>query len=516
VRPSAHGRRDYAAPSAPNEGNAARVALFDNWPVERGCRGGEDIRAMKRLLPFKVLVPIVLGVLLPLVALVFAEQGFRELEATRRSTAASFAVQTALSDTVRLLAEAEAGFRAYLMTGREAELEPYLMALPGIEKRMRALSETLDAERAASPEGHGARLTKLVDQKVTELKTALGLYRSRGRTATPELLAAAVGSNTMSQIRAQVRELQAEEESRLAASVARRSGEIFELRLAMQLLTAFSIALLVLVAFLARREFRLRERRHASMLDERRRLEAAVDQRMTELAELSSHLQQVSEAEKSKLARDIHDELGSILVAAKMDVAWAHGRVTGVDGVTAAKLRGVLGVLDQAIAIKRRMTEELRPTLLDNLGLGAAIQAHVAEVCGRAGLAHEVTLPEEEPDLPDQVAVALFRIVQEALTNVVRYAKARNVTVALSRSAAGVALVFADDGVGLPPPDERRKRSHGILGMQQRVRALRGELVIKSTPGSGARIEVFVPLREQAAEPVSVPPEPLEGERRRR
>ena len=488
--------------------------MFDNSAVERDGRGGEDIRQLKPLFPFKVLVPLVLGLLLPLVALVFAEQGFRELEATRRSTAASFAVQTALSDIVRLLAEAEAGLRGHLATGREAELEPYLMALPGIEKRVQALSEALGP--AGSPERRDARLNRLVDQKVTELKTTLERYRSRGRAAAPELLGASLGSNTMNQIRAQVRELQAEEEHRLAASVERRSGEIFELRLAMQLLTAFSIALLVLVGVLARREFRLRERRHASMLDERRRLEAAVEQRMTELSELSSHLQQVSEAEKSRLARDLHDELGSILVAAKMDVAWAHGRVTGVDGATAAKLRGVLGVLDQAIAIKRRMTEELRPTLLDNLGLGAAIQWHVEEVCGRAGLAHEVTLPEEEPELPDDVAVALFRIVQEALTNVVRYAKARKVTVALSRSAAGMALVFADDGVGLPPPEERRKRSHGILGMQQRVRALRGELVIQSTPGSGTRIEVFVPLREHAGEPASVPPEPLEGERRRR
>jgi len=469
--------------------------------------------AMQRVLPFKVLVPLTLGVLLPLVALVFAEQGFRELEATRRSTAASFAVQTALSDIVRLLADAEAGLRAHVATGRDAELDPYLLALPGIEQRKQSLRATLDPERAAAPEGRGARLGALVDRRVTELRAALELYRSRGRTTPPEQLAAAASSSTMNQIRAQVRELQAEEERRLAASVARRAGEIFELRLAMQLLTAFSIALLVLVAFLARREFRLGERRHASMLDERRRLEAAVESRMTELSELSSHLQQVSEAEKSKLARDIHDELGSILVAAKMDVAWAHGRVTGVDGVTAAKLRGVLGVLDQAIAIKRRMTEELRPTLLDNLGLGAAIQAHVVEVCGRAGLAHEVTLPEEEPELPEPVAVALFRIVQEALTNVVRYAKARRVTVALSRSAAGVALVFADDGIGLPPPDERRKRSHGILGMQQRVRALRGELVIKSTPGSGTRIEVFVPLRDPATGPVSVPPERLENER---
>jgi signal transduction histidine kinase len=117
----------------------------------------------------------------------------------------------------------------------------------------------------------------------------------------------------------------------------------------------------------------------------------------------------------------------------------------------------------------------------------------VNEVCDRAGLVPEVKVPAQEIELPGQVAVALFRIVQEALTNTVKYAKARNVSVALSRSPAGVALVVADDGVGLPPPAKGREAAHGILGMRERVRALRGELVIKSKPNAGTAIEVFVP-----------------------
>lgn len=363
---------------------------------------GEAVR-LRRRLPLGVLVPLVLAAVLPLVALLFAEQGFRDLDASQRAAVTA--------------------------------LETHAQATPGTD---------------------------------------------RGRAAQ-DLLSAAQAQG-------------------IARDIARGAKELAEVRLAMLLLTAFSIALLLFVGVLAWREFKRREQRHASMLDERRRLDAAVEQRTAELSELSSHLQQVSEAEKSKLARDIHDELGSILVAAKMDIAWAHGRVKAVDRAAAKKLDGVLGVIDQAIAIKRRITEELRPTLLDNLGLGAAIQWHVGEVCGRARLVHEVTLPDEDLPLPDKVAVALFRVVQEALTNTVRYARARKVTVALSRGAAGVALVFADDGIGLPPPAERRRQSHGILGMQQRVRALRGELVIKSKPGSGTVIEVFIPLHVPGAE----------------
>jgi signal transduction histidine kinase len=245
------------------------------------------------------------------------------------------------------------------------------------------------------------------------------------------------------------------------------------------------------------------------MLEDRNRLERAVEKRTAEISELSNHLQQISEAERAKLARDIHDELGSLLVAGKMDAAWVQNRVRGADATAATKLQGLLGVLDQAIEIKRRVTEELHPTLLDNLGLGAALQWHVKDACGRAGLVPDVKVPTEGIELPDQVAVALFRIVQEALTNTVKYAKARKVTVALSRSPAGIALVVADDGVGLPPPAERREAAHGLLGMRERVRALRGELVIRSKPNAGTSIEVFVPAdapRDRAVGPPSAPP----------
>jgi signal transduction histidine kinase len=120
-----------------------------------------------------------------------------------------------------------------------------------------------------------------------------------------------------------------------------------------------------------------------------------------------------------------------------------------------------------------------------------------------------LNVPAQGIELPGPVAVALFRIVQEALTNTVKYAQARNVTVALSRGAAGVALVVADDGVGLPPPADRREAAHGILGMRERVRALRGELVVRSKPNAGTSIEVFVPAdapRDRAAGPSSDPP----------
>ena len=137
------------------------------------------------------------------------------------------------------------------------------------------------------------------------------------------------------------------------------------------------------------------------------------------------------EEEKSRLARDIHDELGGILVGAKMDVAWAAQRCKTALPEAAEKLERAIAVLDEGVEMKRRIIEELRPTLLDNLGISSALDWQVRQVCERAGLQCELNLAELE--LPSDASIAIYRIVQEALTNIVKYASARNVDVELAR-----------------------------------------------------------------------------------
>jgi signal transduction histidine kinase len=222
-----------------------------------------------------------------------------------------------------------------------------------------------------------------------------------------------------------------------------------------------------------------------------------VSARTEELSELSTYLQTVREEEKSRLSRDIHDELGGILVGAKMDVAWAAQRCKGAMPEAAEKLERALAILDEGVEMKRRIIEELRPTLLDNLGISSAIDWQVRQTCERAGLQCELNLAEIE--LPPEVSIAIYRIVQEALTNIVKYASARNVDVELLGDAEGVSLIVHDDGGGLPAGVESNRLSHGIVGMRQRVRALNGTFKIGSRPGTGTTIEVFIPLPPPAS-----------------
>ena len=138
-----------------------------------------------------------------------------------------------------------------------------------------------------------------------------------------------------------------------------------------------NVALLLLAYVQARREILQRDRQRRSLVEQRRLLEEQVQERTAQLSELSSNLQNVQEAEKAKLARDIHDELGSILVSARMDVSWVQRRVEPLDPTAAQKLARASSTLDEGVQIKRRIIEDLRPTLLDNLGLAAALSWHV-------------------------------------------------------------------------------------------------------------------------------------------
>jgi signal transduction histidine kinase len=458
-----------------------------------------------RWIPIKLLVPLATGLAISIAILVFSELGHRRLEAASNAVAESFAMQAALHEVVALVNASETGQRGFLLTGRTEYLEPYNAALPAIEgaiKRLRELS------RSRPPEQRDlvGRLNNLVGKKLLEMESTLLLYRTSGRDAALELLGTDLGRRAMEQIRDTSDSLINAERAGLAVANASWQQDIDTSRLGMQMLTGFTIALLLVVWYMSGREMALRNRAQGELAENQRRLEALVEERTAELSELSDYLHEVSEKEKSRLARDIHDELGSILVSAKMDISWVIARLAPPDAGAAERLERVLATLDDGVEIKRRLIEELRPTLLDNLGLGAAIQWQVGEVCSRAGLAGEVNVPEDDDDTqcPPDVAIALFRIVQEALTNAVRYAKATRIAVDLVRADDALLLTIRDDGIGIPEGALRNRLSHGILGMRQRVRALKGEFSIRGTPGKGTIVEVQVPAVASASPPEAI------------
>jgi signal transduction histidine kinase len=214
--------------------------------------------------------------------------------------------------------------------------------------------------------------------------------------------------------------------------------------------------------------------------------------RTRELSSLSAFLQTHYEREKARLARELHDELGGILTPAKMDLAWLEGRV-GTDEQSRHRLARLSALIDQGIDLKRRVIEELHPSLLDHLGLAAAVQWFVDETCGTAKIESRVTVSKLERLSPD-LEIALYRIVQESVLNAVRHSKATLVELLVERTSDGVRIAVRDNGVGIHDLERARTQSHGLVGMTHRMRAINGTLDISSRNGEGTHVVAFLPL----------------------
>jgi PAS domain S-box-containing protein len=209
---------------------------------------------------------------------------------------------------------------------------------------------------------------------------------------------------------------------------------------------------------------------------------------------LASHLQDVREEERTNMAREIHDELGQLLTGLKMDVSWLYKRADPHDEAVREKFKGLLSLLDTTVGTVRRLASELRPAILDDLGLSEALQWHSVEFGERFGLPSTVDIRGYRPNLPPGVATGLFRIYQEALTNVARHAKATRVSAELDMGADRVDLIISDDGKGFEVDKIGAKKTLGLLGMKERALMMGGKCECSSVPGSGTTINVSVPL----------------------
>jgi protein-histidine pros-kinase len=219
-----------------------------------------------------------------------------------------------------------------------------------------------------------------------------------------------------------------------------------------------------------------------------------VDARTRELSELATHLQELAEKERSDLARKLHDELGGLLTAAKMDLSWLQSRLEATP--IQERLTQLGAVLDEAMDLKRRVVDELRPSLLDHFGLSTALRSYLDATCAKAGLTAEAELPDQAPAMPKDTAIALFRIAQEALTNAIRHAHATHVRLTLTEQPQRYVLTLSDDGRGFDV-QQVRAPSTGLSSMRQRVRSLGGQLSIDSGPGRGTSLRVEMPVAAQ-------------------
>ena len=229
-------------------------------------------------------------------------------------------------------------------------------------------------------------------------------------------------------------------------------------------------------------------------ISERVQAHEALRRSQEELQELSATAHFAREQEKARIARELHDELGQALTMLQMDVAWCKARAPAEPPDFTVRLERMEKLLKTTVAATRRIAADLRPLMLDDLGLVPAVEWLVENFTQRTGVPCALAVADPDLDLPAMHSNAVFRIVQEALTNVAKHAQATRVEVAIGRDGDSLVVRVRDDGAGFPPADPRKPNSFGLVGLRERAALLRGKAAITSARGAGTTIEVRIPV----------------------
>lgn len=403
--------------------------------------------------------------------------------------------RNAVNRLLQHVLDAETGSRGYLLTGDPRYLEPYNAAVVEI-------SQNLDGLRANYPAGAAesatlAQLTRNVQRKLAEMDLSVRMRKQGNEDAWKFVLMTDVGKEHMDAIREQAGKLI---QSATAGMNSAQDQVEQTLRLSRVGIAVVALAALTAFYLYLRQSTRLKlagEQQQRALQQERDLLEGQVRERTASLAQLATHLQQVREEERGHLARELHDELGALLTAAKLDVARLKSKLVGQPPEIAQRLQHLTETLNSGIALKRRIIEDLRPSSLANLGLTAALEILAREFSERSGI--EIATSVEEVELDESGQLTIYRLVQESLTNVGKYAEAAQVDISVRSYSNHVEVEIKDNGKGFDP-QAARPSTHGLAGMRHRVEAAGGRFVVSSQPGAGTRIAAVLP---KAVQPVA-------------
>ena len=411
----------------------------------------------------------------------------------RGNTDVAFRTQQTLAmiERVRgLLVDAETGVRGYVITGDADYLAPARDAQKEIGSEIAALSERTvgNPVQASMME----TVKTYADAKLREGEQIVELRRAEGFDAARAAMLARTEKLSMDTLRLALDGMALEERRVRSTRMDELQFDERAMRLGIFSIALVNFLLVSIGAVFLWRDLQHRSRESSALAAQAENLAAEVDARTAQLRELSRFLQSDREQEKARVARELHDELGGALAAAKIDVQLLRDRGAAAPDAP-ARLERISAALDEAVVAKRRIIEDLRPTLLDNLGISAALRWQCEQYAKRTSCPCTVRLEEAELRLAPDLSTAIYRIVQEALTNASKYAEAKNVEVSLERERDRWHLRIFDDGVGIDLAKQHHPTSHGLTSIRERVRALDGEVRFSGGPGQGTAVDAWFP-----------------------
>ena len=454
--------------------------------------------------PLAVIAAIVVSV-----ALLLGNAGLLVINSARTvdanaEYARSYEIKRSLSSLQAALTATESAQRGYLLTGHPSDRQAFSLAAQGWRNELERLRQlTSGSDPTADIDRLDRMATAAVDKLERSVQQAEAATDDPAATAAPEKATAALASDDLDEVRSTLEQMMAFEQARIDALRQEVSRHIWATVAVAVIATIVTVAVIVALQRLLRRYVAARAAAEKALRQANEQLNREVEERTSELTDLSRHLIRVAEEEKAKLARELHDTLGSSLTAISMDLNWVVKRLPeGRDDLRDRLQRG-LKMLAETVELKHQVIEGLRPSHLDNLGLTFAMRTHCQEFSRLTGMPCAMEVIEDFDDLDPALSIVLYRVVQEGLTNVMRHAQAKNVHVSLRREDGGLRLQIRDDGVGFADGSATRRASHGLLGMRERVRQVGGTFSASNAEGGGVQLDVFIPSVASAASPVA-------------
>jgi signal transduction histidine kinase len=444
--------------------------------------------AVKRFAIPKMAISLLLAVLASALLIFINEASFQRSTAAAANIEEAQQTRGAINKLLQHVLNAETGQRGYLLTGDPRYLEPYNSAITELHPNLAVLRQLFAPYKDQLAE-FGV-LSEQVSRKMSEMDLSVRMRKEGNEDAWKFILTTDVGKLNMDTIRVQ--------SDRLAASSIRKI-ELGQAQIKKTLLLSrIGIATMALAGLLAFYMYLQQtqallaagKREQIALQRERDLLESQVRERTASLAKLATHLQNVREDERGHLARELHDELGSLLTAAKLDVARLKSRIAGNVPEAAERLAHLTSTLNSGIALARRIVEDLRPSSLSHLGLVASLEILAREFQERSELT--ITTDLEPVELAGAAQLTVFRLIQESLTNIGKYAEATQAEIRLHSFEGYISVEVKDNGKGFKL-DSVGPASHGLAGMRHRVEAAGGKLTVVSTEGNGTKISAVLP-----------------------
>ena len=456
---------------------------------------------LKKQVGNRVLFTLLLTTLMIIATMFITDSWLNDITDSNKQAKADYLKMSRVSQIRTQIERAESAQRGYLLSQDERYLPIYTDSKGNVLTQLQQLSTLLNTSNT-DPQEQALfhQINSDIGAKISEMDITITLIENARTAQALDLVRMNQGQLLQNNIRTNVQSLYSLIEQRLNELIAKRSEKIKWARWSI-LLTILILSAVILITLndliKAARE---KDNAKQALAQENENYQTQLAHNLRQMQNLVLDVQTEIEDSRAQLARDLHDELGSILTAIRMDLGWSIKKTQADQPEVAQKLQRTQAYLDRAILFKRQVVEDLHPSMLDNFGLWMSLENMAQESAQRNQWQLNLNLPEQPPELAKGLQLVVYRVVQETLNNASKYAQARQFTLDITVDEHHLKIDTLDDGIGTDLT-QTQPQSHGITGMKNRIFAAGGQIHLTSQPNQGMHTQILLPLNTETSKP---------------